>query len=67
MWPKGKSKGKGKSKDPTRAVNAYSTDLFMGGLELREGLDLNSASASSVSPEVGMLDCGQPLLQPQRL
>ena len=60
VWTKGKGKTKNKSKDSSRSVNAYAADYFMGGLELSEGLELNSADAQSsgFNPQVGMLDCG---------
>ena len=54
----GKTKGKSMMKDPGRSVNAYTTDLFAGGLELSEALDLNSAHALPSTPQKGMLDCG---------
>ncbi|CAE7329699.1 GIP, partial [Symbiodinium microadriaticum] len=59
-WTRGKGKAKSKGKEPSRSVNAYSADYFMGGLELSEGLDLNSADVQSRGsrPQVGMLDCG---------
>ena len=54
----GKSKGKSMLKDSGRSVNAYASDLFAGGLELSEAMDLNSAHALPNNPQKGMLDCG---------
>ena len=54
----GKSKGKSMLKDSGRSVNAYASDLFAGGLELSEAMDLNSAHALPSNPQKGMLDCG---------
>ncbi|CAE7462825.1 GIP [Symbiodinium sp. CCMP2592] len=55
-----KGKGKGKTKDPTsRSVNAYSSDLFLGGLEVSEALEsTTSPTTSSSDPRKGMLDSG---------
>ena len=58
MGKKGKSKGK--SKEPSsRSVNAYSSELFLGGLEVSEAMESTTApSTSSVDPRKGMLDSG---------
>ncbi|CAE7295575.1 GIP [Symbiodinium sp. CCMP2592] len=60
MWNKGKGKTKGKSKDGNRSVNAYMAgEYFVGGLELKDSKEINSAdSSSSPAAEVGLLDCG---------
>ena len=64
QWMKGKGKSKSKVKEPSRTVNAYATDYFVGGLELsenlNENLELNSADALGHPDQVkvGMLDCG---------
>ncbi|CAE7826136.1 unnamed protein product, partial [Symbiodinium necroappetens] len=61
LW-KGKGKGpKGKTKDGYRTVNAYSSEMFLGGLEVIHSLDLaasSTATTSSNAPQLGMLDCG---------
>ncbi|CAE7332984.1 unnamed protein product, partial [Symbiodinium sp. KB8] len=61
LW-KGKGKGpKGKTKDGYRTVNAYSSEMFLGGLEVIHSLDLAASSTPSTSsnaPQLGMLDCG---------
>ncbi|OLP94250.1 Copia protein [Symbiodinium microadriaticum] len=62
-WMKGKGKhrsGKNNSKDTNRSVNAYMTDYFIGGLEVSDTMELNSASANpeADTSRVGMLDCG---------
>ena len=61
LW-KGKGKGpKGKTKDGYRTVNAYSSEMFLGGLEVIHSLDLaasSTATTSSNAPHLGMLDCG---------
>ncbi|CAE7533658.1 nosip, partial [Symbiodinium necroappetens] len=53
-WMKGKNKGK----EPSRTVNAYSSDLFLAGLEVAPTMDLSSMSASRADPQMGMLDSG---------
>ena len=55
-----KGKGKGKSKEPSsRSVNAYSSELFLGGLEVSEAMESTTApTSSSVDPRKGMLDSG---------
>ncbi|CAE7800179.1 unnamed protein product [Symbiodinium sp. CCMP2592] len=61
LW-KGKGKGpKGKTKDGYRTVNAYSSEMFLGGLEVIHNMDLAASSiptTSSTEPQLGMLDCG---------
>ncbi|CAE7443123.1 Cacna1h [Symbiodinium natans] len=60
MW-KGRSKGKpSKGKDGYRPVNAYVTDMFVGGLELTEVLEAQTSEATKPepTPQIGMLDCG---------
>ena len=61
LW-KGKGKGpKGKTKDGYGTVNAYSSEMFLGGLEVIHSLDLAASSTSATSsnaPQLGMLDCG---------
>ena len=61
-WLKGKSKGKskghGKDGFGSRNVNAYASDLFLGGLEVSDVMQAATASVSTSSPSVGMLDCG---------
>ena len=62
-WMKGKGKNRGtksSSKDTNRSVNAYMTDYFIGGLEVSDSMELNSASANpeADTSHVGMLDCG---------
>ena len=54
-WLKGK--GKHKSKDMGKSVNAYSSDLFAGGLELSDGLELHASTSEPVPQHQGMLDC----------
>ncbi|CAE7854324.1 GIP, partial [Symbiodinium necroappetens] len=46
--------------DTNRSVNAYMTDYFIGGLEVSDTMELNSASANpeADTSRVGMLDCG---------
>ncbi|CAE7192335.1 Smyd3 [Symbiodinium necroappetens] len=60
QWMKGKNKGKGNN--PARTVNIYAADAnYLGGLEIRDSLDLASASTSTVpdsQAHVGMLDSG---------
>ena len=60
QWMKGKNKGKGSN--PARTVNIYAADAnYLGGLEIRDSLDLASASTSSIpdsQAHVGMLDSG---------
>ncbi|CAE7241764.1 Smyd3 [Symbiodinium sp. CCMP2592] len=60
QWMKGKTKGK--PQHPMRTVNAYATEAhYLGGLELRDSLDLASASTSvPAEPQehIGMLDSG---------
>ena len=58
MKGKGKSKGKGKGKDMSRAVNAYASNMFVGGLELSDSYELQSSSMSASNAQTGMLDCG---------
>ena len=55
-WFKGK--GKHKTKDSGKSVNAYNADLFAGGLELSEGLELHASTPEPVPQHQGMLDCG---------
>ncbi|CAE7581414.1 Smyd3, partial [Symbiodinium sp. CCMP2456] len=64
VWNKGKSKGKPKGKDVGRSVNAYSSDMFLGGLEF-SGLEAaatqtSTAMAPSSDSEAhqGMIDSG---------
>ncbi len=57
-WMKGKGKGKSKGKDTSRAVNAYASNMFVGGLELSESYELQSSSTSASNVHTGMLDCG---------
>ncbi|CAE7500506.1 unnamed protein product [Symbiodinium microadriaticum] len=62
MW-KGKNKGKSnKGKDSVyRPVNAYATDMFVGGLELTDVFEAASSELKrkpDMSPQVGMLDSG---------
>ena len=61
MW-KGKSKGKnGKGKDSVfRPVNAYASDMFVGGLELTDVLEVAATELKkpALKPQVGMLDSG---------
>ena len=58
-WMKGKKgRMKGSGKDATsghRSVNAYATDLFLGGLEVSEAM---AADDSQATPSTGMIDCG---------
>ena len=63
-WNKGKGKGKPKGKDVGRSVNAYSTDMFLGGLEF-SGLEMaatqatsTAASSSDHDAHLGMIDSG---------
>ncbi|CAE7342445.1 GIP [Symbiodinium sp. CCMP2456] len=55
-------KGKGKSKDSSgfRQVNAYSSDMFVGGLELSDAFEAATTELAKpeVRPQVGMLDSG---------
>ncbi|CAE7510524.1 unnamed protein product [Symbiodinium sp. CCMP2592] len=55
MWSS-KGKGKSKSKDSYRPVNAYQSELFVGGLDMV--LEAAAASSEPVDPNVGMIDCG---------
>ena len=62
LWKgkQGKAKGKGKDTSGFRQVNAYSSDMFVGGLELS---DVFEAATSEISkpepkPQIGMLDSG---------
>ena len=55
-WFKGR--GKGKAKDFPRSVNAYTSDLYLSGLELAEALEFHSVRASPPLASEGMLDCG---------
>ena len=61
-WMKGKSKGKtkGHAKDGPgqRSVNAYDSDLFLGGLDVSEAMEITGTGVQTASPSVGMLDCG---------
>ena len=61
-WMKGKSKGKtkGHAKDGPghRSVNAYTSDLFLGGLDVSEAMEITGTGVQTASPSVGMLDCG---------
>jgi hypothetical protein len=49
--PKGKLFGK-------PAVNAYSTGMFFGGLEMMDVKELQTATTSSLSTSQGLIDCG---------
>ena len=52
-------KGKGNSKMPyQRPVNAYATDLYLGGLEMSNSMELAAATSPTARPELGMIDCG---------
>ena len=55
-WTKGK--GKHKSKDSGKSVNAYASHFFAGGLELSEGLEIQTASVHPTAHHQGMIDCG---------
>ncbi|CAE7561074.1 unnamed protein product [Symbiodinium sp. CCMP2592] len=61
IWTKGKGKTKGKSKE--RTVNAYASDIFLGGLEF-SGLEMATSQqtsgplATSQEPHLGMIDSG---------
>ena len=55
---KGKNKGKGKGKDGHLPVNAYSSEMFLGGLEVSEVMEAASVESAALHPQVGMLDCG---------
>ncbi|CAE7863759.1 unnamed protein product [Symbiodinium necroappetens] len=60
-WMKGRSKAKGKGvggKDGLRSLNAYSSEFFLGGLEVSEVLEAAASHESSSSPGTGMIDCG---------
>ena len=64
VWNKGKSKGKPKGKDSGRSVNAYSSEMFLGGLEF-SGLEMaatqattTTASSSDHDARHGMIDSG---------
>ena len=56
QWYKGK--GKSKSLRPPRPVNAYVSDMYLGGLEMSNTMDLAAVASSSTRPELGMVDCG---------
>ena len=62
LWKGKQGKGKGKSKDPAgfRQVNAYSSDMFVGGLELTDVFEATTAEIPKTEPQphVGMLDSG---------
>ena len=58
MKGKGKAKGKGVGKDGPRSVNAYSSEFFLGGLEVCEVLEAAASHDVSSSPGTGMIDCG---------
>ena len=58
MKGKGKAKGKGVGKDGPRSVNAYSSEFFLGGLEVSEVLEAAASHDVSSSPGTGMIDCG---------
>ncbi|CAE7206830.1 unnamed protein product [Symbiodinium sp. CCMP2592] len=58
MKGKGKNKGKGIGKDGPRSVNAYSSELFLGGLEVSEVFEAAASHDVSSSPGTGMIDCG---------
>ena len=52
-------KGKGKSNDwLPRTVNAYSSDMYIGGLELTSSMEAATATSTTTRPELGMVDCG---------
>ncbi|CAE7801840.1 unnamed protein product, partial [Symbiodinium necroappetens] len=55
MWSS-KGKGKSKNKDSYRPVNAYQSELFVGGLDMV--LEAAAVSPDPVDPNVGMIDCG---------
>ena len=55
---KGKGKGKPKGKDGFRPVNAYASEMFLGGLEVAEVLEAASVESQPAQPHVGMIDCG---------
>ena len=61
-WMKGKSKGKtkGHAKDGPgqRSVNAHASELFLGGLDVSEAMEITGTGVQTASPSVGMLDCG---------
>ena len=56
QWYKGK--GKSKSLGPPRPVNAYASDMYLGGLEMSNTMDLAAVASSPTRPELGMVDCG---------
>ena len=61
MWLDGQAmwhKGKGKHKDAPRSVNAYSTDMYLAGLQVSDAMDLSSMSSAKPEPQTGMLDSG---------
>ena len=52
-------KGKGKGHDwMPRTVNAYSSDMYIGGLELTPTMEAAAATSTATRPELGMVDCG---------
>ena len=55
-WMKGKSKGKtkGHTKDGPGhgSVNAYASDLFLGGLEVSEAMEITATGVQTASPSV---------------
>ena len=54
-----KGKNKGKTKDSgSRSVNAYSNELFLGGLEVSEAMESSPSPPSNTEPHRGMLDSG---------
>ncbi|CAE7328962.1 nosip [Symbiodinium sp. CCMP2592] len=61
MWMEGQAawhKGKGKHREPPRSVNAYSSDMYLAGLQVSETMDLSSMSSARPEPQTGMLDSG---------
>ena len=66
-WMKGKAKAKGKGvggKDGPRRVNAYSSEFFLGGLEVSEVLE--AAASHDVSSTPGVIDCGATASAPRK-
>ncbi|CAE7327870.1 unnamed protein product, partial [Symbiodinium necroappetens] len=60
-WMKGKAKAKGKGvggKDGPRSVNAYSSEFFLGGLEVSEVLEAVASHDVSSTPGTSVIDCG---------
>ena len=54
-WLKGKNKGQDRFPRP---VNAYSADVYYHSLEMTSTMEMASATASTSTPERGMIDCG---------